>query len=574
MRPILFDRLTIYNNQGESSVINFSKNKNGNLTILYGPSDTGKTWALKSIGIALGKKWVDLLPEEYNSIELEMNIGDTRVKTQRYRRNNSINVSIDDSPFEIVPINKHNNELNSKFSKILEFGFDKTLIKNNNNNRSKFSWLSLIDLFIHTSGIDTEDSVLKNEQSQIYTLTRLNYLFNGNSFEDYVEKKESDRSVSVFNYLDSRIKKVEKQLSEYKKTGSKDSENIDELVSQEEHLLTDIQLVNEQLKELRNNIKSKESEIDILKMDIDKYKILSRQYESKTQRLNFIADAIVNEGHSSPICPICHNNMKLDVNAPDLSSVIAEFEVNANRLEDLNKLLISLENRYSEIRKEYSELKDSEIKTESELKQYKSEYARVSEIIKSICEVSDSRAERIRLGVELDSLLLQKKANPKIKYNQFQSKNIDQSFKDLVLKELRVALGQCFGYSNIELDTQWNPIIDNKSKSTHGSGYCSIINALTLLAIALVLKRNGSSPGFIVIDSPLTAFSENKNENNIASNFLKYLYACSQEIQIIIADNNENIADELKKDYGESTILFTKSNQGRYGLLSNYTSNI
>ncbi|AMH94594.1 hypothetical protein AR505_0873 [methanogenic archaeon ISO4-H5] len=571
MKTILFQCLTIYNRRGEPSVIDFATGSTGSLTVIYGPSDTGKTWALKCIGIALGRTWDNTLPDSYVSVKLKMRVGDAKVIIRRQRSDNNLEISKNGSPFEQIPISKSKEELNSKLSEIMDFNFDRDLIKNTRNERSKFSWLSLVDLFTYTSDIDSEDSILKGKQSYISTLTRLNYLFNGDVFDKYIDKKESDRSKSVYDYLNQRIKTLQIMLSNLDSEDGQNLENISDLLSHEDNLLAEIQKLNEQLDGVRNEIRTKDIEKNTVSMDIDKYRILRNQYNSKAQRMNFIADAIANERNSAHLCPICHSNMKIDLNTPELSSVIKEYQNNVNRSEELNVLLSSLENRYLDICRDYSNLKNLEGDLEFNIKQHKTDYAEVSALIKGVCDGAETRAKGIRAKLELESLQSQLSKNPEIKYEAFESKCINQLFKELVENELSDSLKKCFGYSDIKLDNQWNPILDNKAKSTHGSGYRGLINSLTLLAIAVVLKRNGSFPGFIIIDSPLTAFSENNNKSCIALRFLEYLKNCSKEIQIIIAENNENIANELETKYNDNTIFFTKSNNGRYGLLNDYS---
>ncbi|MBQ1067327.1 hypothetical protein [Micromonospora sp. D75] len=134
-----------------------------------------------------------------------------------------------------------------------------------------------------------------------------------------------------------------------------------------------------------------------------------------------------------------------------------------------------------------------------------------------------------------------------------------------ILEEWRIPELRHVSFDSETCDINMNGI----PRSAHGKGMRAILHAAFTVGLAQwCIMRDLPHPGFVVLDSPLVTYKQPEGAederimgNDVASHFFRYLASRFLGQAVIL----ENVAPPTDID-GEATIYqFTKSNRGRYG---------
>lgn len=114
-------------------------------------------------------------------------------------------------------------------------------------------------------------------------------------------------------------------------------------------------------------------------------------------------------------------------------------------------------------------------------------------------------------------------------------------------------------------------VIAGKSRSAFGKGLRAITHAaFTLGLLAFCRTRQTPHTGFVVLDSPLLAYREpdgtedDLTGTDLQEQFYSYLEALPSEIQVIVVENTDPPITIMER---EQSLMFSKNpHQGRYGL--------
>lgn len=596
--------------------------KNG-LNIIYGPTDTGKTYIYQCIKYLLGSNTLPKkIPEnsDFHDAYLE-------IKSLYYnsiftlKRTFSKNkISIYDCPFSEIEKDTESITVNTRGSKnlistkLLEFsGINpdtkiKTHIREN-----KYRNIAIRDLLyfslVTEMGIITDDSLITTGQytSKTVELNLFYYLISAQhtSYLTYLsDQKSSKKKKQVQNKVEASNILIAELIDETKRellTLEKIKSNNE--VSYSEELL----FVTSEIEEQSSKLKSTFENIEKLKTRkmmnrelLKRFKLLTEQFNSDLQRLEFILEGgeIISK-LAIENCPTCggklvsdrHSRHRDPESIQDINSEVLFASYNAEKkkillnLNDLTMTINNLENEnhiinhdISILEKRYHDIKeriDEELKPTRTSLENKINRAVDEKLIKEKIGYLKQKLYRFQLEVSDSNQIENNKSA-----NQSSSNNIkyliDNHLDQLCKIMNSYLLDMSFpdvkhGNENVEFDSTANDfIINGKARSVYGKGYRAVIYSVFLVSFMKFCRDNNLPHiGFVVIDSPLTTYQEKENElpeekvpEDLKERFINTL-SNEKNLQIIIFENKFQIPT-----IDINCIEFTRDrNRGRYGFM-------
>lgn len=432
------------------------------------------------------------------------------------------------------------------------------------------TWRSLFNLFFISEEIIKSKEILKRENGITYSLTSLNYLYDGTLFskDGYNYTNEIKKNV-----LKSILEEKESELTLLTEKTSCDSNNKTiALVDKIDSLYSKIVELSNLYDDICAKINDLQSIIANQHMDRDKYSLLKKQYTSKIDRLNFIMDGYANsDQYVLKSCPICHQHTQLDVDPNFYNSIYSDYLKLKKRLKDLDELIIEIDKQINQDNYELSELIKKSKDIEDERNENRNNYQKCISQLETFKEIEMEIHKKTFLTEDIVTLKEKIQHIDSSKSKQFGLDNISIELRNEVENELKKSMRMIFDKTDVILNTHFEPNIGEHDKNFNGSGYVGIINSLIMIAIAKVLSQKNAFHGILLLDSPLTSFSDIDDDTSMkVKKFMDYISECSSLFQIIISDNNKDIPYAVQGNDAIMFIEFTKSNKGRYGFLRNY----
>lgn len=593
------------------------------LNIIYGPTDTGKTYIYQCIKYLLGSNILPKrIPENFDFhdayLEIKSLYYNSIFTLKRTSSKNKINIY--DCPFSEIEKDTKSISVNTRGSKniistkLLEYsGINpdtkiKTHIREN-----KYRNIAIRDLLhfslVTETGIITDDSLITTGQYTSKTVElNLFYYFISAQHTSYMtylsDRKSSKKKKKVQNQIEDSNSLIAELIEETKR----------ELLTLEETKYTDGESYSEELffvtseiDEQSNNLKSTFENIEKLKTKklmnfelLRRFKLLTEQFNSDLQRLEFILEGgeIISK-LTIENCPTCGEKLILDkhLGHSNLESIqVINSEVlfasyNAEKkkiLLNLNDLIMTINNlehenhiithEISVLEKMYQVIKE---KIDEELKPTR------TSLKNKINRVVDEKLIKEKIGYlkqQLHRFQSQISNSNQIENNSPANQSssddtiysVDNHINQLCEIMNSYLLEMSFpdvkvGNEIVKFDSNANDfIINGKARSVYGKGYRAIIYSVFLVSF-MKFCRNNSLPhiGFVVIDSPLTTYQEKENElpeekipEDLKERFINTL-SSEKNLQIIIFENKFSIPTT-----DINCIEFTRDRKrGRYGFM-------
>lgn len=578
------------------------------LNVIYGASDTGKTFLLQTIDFMLGAKEIRDIPEikGYTDILLGIEISNNEKFTIARKANGGDFTVFEGLHREIAPEltgeklkSKHKDGKTDTISAFLLDKInlnDKRLKRNIRGDTNSLSFRNLSHLII----IDEEQ--IQKQISPILTgqhisktpeISLFNLLLTGidNSYLEYKPKNESG-SVSDL----AKVQILDELILELKgsfRDNDPDEKAINSQLAKLEITLSSLKedmLINEGefnklailLNELKNkniDLHERDSEIKAL---ISRFSLLEKHYLSDLSRLEALTEAgSFLQSFESIDCPLCGgSNLKDCEDKHVYSGIIEASKAEYQKIEFLkNDLTLSI----SKLEKEKNDIAihiDDNAQTITELEKKMN----MQNPIK--IEMMDQYAEVLSIKVSLENSLkiLEQIYSYEEKKKLMTAKPIEENIPELEL-EPEVDKTDIFAkkVGNILLNwgvtndkkvtfdpTQNDLMIDAKPRTSRGKGMRSITHAAFTVGLLEYCKEQElPHPGFIILDTPLLAYREPDSDdeqlfkNGVDEKFYNYLQGITDR-QIIIIENNDP-PESIKEQ--KFTRYFSKSSsQGDYGL--------
>lgn len=589
------ERIIVTGSGKTDSIIELSNGVN----IIYGPSNTGKTYIVKCIDYMFGSEREPIdISTGYQYIKIIVRTQCGTITMSRKIGENKIEVS-----------SKDNNVLSGKYAtKASRTNYDKTInsvwlsligindlhlvISNENYKKQILSWRTFSHMFMltETKIISEYSAILSGrDTSNTAVIASLIFLLSGQDFAETETKDTKEIKEVKKNAVKAYINKELFRLSERNQellAQLKENPNIDiaveiekimaEISTNEKRINSSIeenQKILAQLYEKNENL----SECNVL---LNRYDELTTQYDADLKRLNFIVDGEANLNASfSTHCPFCDGEVVVKKNQNYIDAAKSDYKkikLQAKDLESASKELrsekLSLEQEIGTLmakKKSMEELIEKELKPQVfNLKEKLSAYKDAIECQKEIDILKKLSEQKTADMIENDT---DEESELKFKVKE----HLDYSFINELSNGIKSFLENC-NYDNLLSvifdKADMDIVINGKKKSSNGKGYNAYFNS----AVAIVLSRYMESkakysPDFLVLDSPILSLKENeikKPSETMRNTLFENIVDNQKGIQTIVIENE--IPEINYKD--ANIIHFTKEkNNGRYGFLLDVT---
>lgn len=608
MGRLTLTHLTLIGANVPSASVDFSPH----LTIIHGPSDTGKSFIIDAIDFVLGAKELKKIPEcdEYSRVLLGLKLPDgNRITLVRAIDGSKIGLYRADirgeplhHPDESLSV-KHSAKNTSNLSRFLlgQIGLDeKRVRKNSRNETHMLSFRDLMRLCIigetkmqaeEAPGISgryvnktKENSILKllltgedDSALEIVPSTQEQQRLRG-ARQEVVER--------ILGQLEIKLKDVAEPTElkdQFAKLNSAISEHtamVSELTKQRGRLLAD-----------RTRIEDEERTHQVDYSDAvtlrERFELLRRQYESDIARLEMIAEAGNLLGYfRQGTCVLCgaepaDQHLNIDC-AGSTTSFGLSIEAETKKTRDLHKDLLvtidSVNERSKILREAVRTARDNSSRLQKEIEQLD---AKIEPHRGNLSDLLAKRSEVERhLGwheqVEFFEAIIHEIASETVTQvaTAVTSLNLTavREFSAEISKRLRqwnYPDADFVRYDRNELDI----IAGDQKRAAHGKGVRAILHAAFSLGLAqYCFDRKLPHPGFVMLDSPLVTYrppDHSRDDDAEPPEDVVRAFYCdlhdNLDGQVIIV---ENIGPPDPLTLGAVSIRFTKQvGDGRYGFL-------
>lgn len=575
------------------SIIELSNGVN----IIYGPSNTGKTYIVKCIDYMFGSEREPIdISTGYQYIKIIVRTQCGTITMSRKIGENKIEVSSNDNN---VPSGKYatkasrtnyDKTINSVWLSLIGINDLHLVISNENYKKQILSWRTFSHMFMltETKIISEYSAILSGrDTSNTAVIASLIFLLSGQDFAETETKDTKEIKEAKKNAVKAYINKELFRLSERNQellAQLKENPNIDiaveiekimaEISTNEKRINSSIeenQKILAQLYEKNENL----SECNVL---LNRYDELTTQYDADLKRLNFIVDGEANLNASfSTHCPFCDGEVVVKKNQNYIDAAKSNYKkikLQAKDLESASKELrsekLSLEQEIGTLmakKKSIEELIEKELKPQVfNLKEKLSAYKDAIECQKEIDILKKLSEQKTADMIENDT---DEESELKFKVKE----HLDYSFINELSNGIKSFLENC-NYDNLLSvifdKADMDIVINGKKKSSNGKGYNAYFNSVVAIVLSRYMESKAKySPDFLVLDSPILSLKEKetkKPSETMRNTLFENIVDNQKGIQTIVIENE--IPEINYKD--ANIIHFTKEkNNGRYGFLLN-----
>ena len=577
------------------SIIELSNGVN----IIYGPSNTGKTYIAKCIDYMFGSEREPIdISTGYQYIKIIVRTQCGTITMSRKIGENKIEVSSNDKN---VPSGKYatkasrtnyDKTINSVWLSLIGINDLHLIISNENYKKQILSWRTFSHMFMltETKIISEYSAILSGrDTSNTAVIASLIFLLSGQDFAKAETKDTKEIKEAKKNAVKAYINKELFRLSERKQelmAQLKENPNIDIAVEIEKiiaEISTNEKRINNSIEENQKilaQLYEKNENLSECNVLLNRYDELTTQYDADLKRLNFIVDGEANLDSSfSTHCPFCDGEVVVKKNQNYIDAAKSDYKkikLQARDLESASKELrsekISLEQEIGTLiakKKSIEELIEKELKPQvSILKEKLSAYKDAVECqieIDILKKLSDQKtADMIENDTDEESEL-------KFKVKE----HLDYSFINELSNGIKSFLENC-NYDNLLSvifdKADMDIVINGKKKSSNGKGYNAYFNSVVAIVLSRYMESKAKySPNFLVLDSPILSLKEKKTKKpseTMRNTLFENIVDNQKGIQTIVIENE--IPEINYKD--ANIIHFTKEkNNGRYGFLLDVT---
>lgn len=576
------------------------------LTIIAGPSDTGKSCIFRCIDYALGasnkEENIPLDPiDGYNTIKLVLEthkgiINLTRISGKPTTVVETDIEGIESGEYVLKPQKKNSKTINELLLKIIDAPTDLTLPSNEEGKPSAFTWRTIKQAFIFDEErADKAKSILLPVQNQPLFIASLIFFMTNNTLAEYKDDKEGQtikkaKRNAIIGYIKDHKQDLIKKKKEFEEKITSMTENnvaIEDKITELNNQLRDTNFAIDEIairiKTLTSDSIEIQTRLSKNKALLSKYDELESQYNTDISRLSFIVEneELIKSSKRKIKCPFCESEIiphdhssYIEASQAELVKVIN----NNNELQETRVELIDLIEDDEALLIDYQEQID-ECKTQLNTTLLP-QRTKIIEIINGYTEYIQTLG--ILSFMELNDGELDKDIK---KYEDEESNGITPfKAKELLYQILKDSITlyateilTTVGYSNINSiefnEKSMDLVINNKRKINRGKGYKAFTNSILLLAFEKYIHENSArNTHFFIFDSPLKGLDLGESVDdtqNIRKGYFQYLINLETNDQIVIFENTKHHElPDLEVDDKTKIYKFTqKENEGRYGFL-------
>jgi len=567
------------------------------LNIIYGPSNTGKSYVIECIDYIFGLKGNPFLPEEtgYDTIFMEVT-SDSGCSITLSRKLNTKKINVSSNSPDVDRGEYSVKEISNLFLKLIGIENAPKVIKSQDFRTQNLTWRTILHTFLIKEGdIFKRESIFTNSgfNNKTAVLSSILYYLTGKSStdENQGESKEirEAKKAAVIQYINT----VVTALSERK------GELTDQLLAlSAEDIEIKITALFDTMASIEAQISSVTAEIQtksktILSLDeqlqedsflLDRYQALETQYCADIKRAEFIVDGEAHARGKKRVdkCPFCagdipeqkHRSYKkaaeqeivfLHQQLDDLlqakSDLEKEIETTTIRRNELSSEIQALSKKLSDVlQPEFGKLKNL-------LAQYQKALDIKNEIhfIEETAGALNSDAQDVEKDTE----------NPKYDAEE----HFDKSFFADITEKLDEALrlSNYPDYLSARLAAKkFDIVVNGQEKASEGKGFRAFLNTVLAFSLMKYLSEKAVyAPNMLVLDSPILSLSEKSGDegtnDSMKAGLFRYIKTHCGTAQVIIAENNIPDIDYT----GVNLVPFSKNKvTGRYGFLADMTASM
>lgn len=589
MADFYIEKLVVKGAGKKDAVAEFDKE----LTIISGPSNTGKTTIIRCIDYIFGS---DNLPfaraTGYDTIMLFVTTENGSIQFTRKLESNKIDVVSSDDRIESATYKDRNatksmQPISKVWLALIDIEDDHDIIANENFRPQHLTWRTLLPaILIKERQIERESSILmpeggaKSIQGRTAFLSALLFLIYGNDFSNF-DKRESKkeraiRKAAVEKYINKELSGVaDRKQSILDMIKAFDGLDVQKEIDSAVQALSDIEerisdaMSNSQY--ILSSMMAKKERLTECQMLISRYAALKTQYSADIKRLSFIVDGETVMQHVShdATCPFCDGKMPTQKTESYVEAARSELSRIVTQYNDLTDAEKDIKQQIQELQVEIALLAEQKGNIEELIA------GELKPQAKSLAETIDTYRVYIQLNNELEVIHrladgwntdlrdMQKEDESEIKYkpmdkfdDQFWS-GMDAALTEILTKcNYTPLVSARFSKSSFDLE------INGQSKAvTQGKGYCSILNTIVVMAFRKFMKENAVyNPGLHIIDTPLHGIDEgtkNETSESVQNALFQYFIDSREMGQLIIVENKRTLPKLNYEQNGVNRIIFT-----------------
>jgi hypothetical protein len=591
------------------------------LNVLWGASDTGKTFLVEAIDFMLGSgDQLKDIPERqgYESVELGLSTSSAKdytlirgIQGGDFLRFDGLLNGVKPNPKDAVKLARaHSSTKTNNLSRWLlqEMGLDqkKILWSKDSGELRNLGFRALAHLCVITAqDISKASSPIEGGQYQDRTREYgvFKLLLTGTDDASVIDAPKSTKLAGVLSSVEPEV--LKQMLSYYQDELAKLTDEPDELDAIDKNIQEQLNEVQSSLADMEgqladktkerrevftrfSTITSRASEISELQA---RFRLLDEQYSTDLRRLLAIEETgqyfILLTVNTCPLCGATSEHQKTDTDCD--GNVSAVTQAAAAEIAKIKLLQKELHDTVSVLAKESAAIASERITMEKDLRRLQKnidaalspEFSQArktySDLIEKRSSVRNAIAAYKRV-TDTQAKIAQNASYKPVKevdeevapVAQYLPKSTLDEFSGLVQSILQEwhfpnATNTYFDEGKRDL------VIGGKPRGSRGRGLCAITHsAFTIGLLDYCRLREMPHPGFVVLDSPLLAYKEPAGDDeNIAGTDLKqrfyeHLIEFIGAQQLFIVENTEPPHDILKTINHET---FTGNpNEGRYGL--------
>lgn len=582
------------------------------VTVIHGPSDTGKSFIVDAIDFALGAKELKEIPERegYSRVLLGLELpSGERITLARSVDGGSISLYRSDvriepsTPADETLIAKHSATRKNNVSRFLldQVGLDeKQVRKNARNETHMLSFRDLIRLcLIGETEMQAEvaPGFSGNPVNKTKEVSTLKLLLTGedDSALTAVPSAQEQRRLRgaqqevierMLGQIEAQLQGVagptelKAQLGRLNATIDKHGATVGNLTEQRSQLLV-------KLNELQSADVGQRSEYSDATVLRQRFALLQKQYENDLARLEMIVEAGNLLGYfRSGTCVFCgadpssqHLDPACDGTANNFgASVDSETQKTKELLDDLRVTMGSLDARIDALRKSINAIHRDTLSLQQSVKaldvRMKPEKGSLRELLAKRSEIEKHLVlyEQVKTFEDMIRRIVDE--------TQPEVATAIGGLSPTAVRDLSAEITQRLAEwtypsaASVRYDRNELDIIDgDQPRSAHGKGVRAILHAAFTLALAqYCFDRELPHPGFVVLDSPLVTYrppdqsteTDGEPPEGVVRAFYRDIQA-NFDGQIIIMENTDPLEALGTR---ERDIRFTKhADEGRYGFL-------
>lgn len=559
----------------EDAIVKFTRGFN----LIEGLSNHGKTMVVQFIEYAFGgrnqKDSLSLNIEGTNyatvKVTLQTEQGEVELARNLVENKSTVKVISQDKRLlsgDYTANSSTDKKLNIGIAllQLIDIPTDLYLPKNEKRDPGHVSFNVLKPLWLlNENDMPKDDSVLLPSSNSGLFLSSLLYLLNGKQIDTY-DWREIEKRRIVRDYISGQIEMAEHKKAQLKQKSigneSKLQEELDNLTMQLDEVST---LVTDKLtksKKTFNQMSELNDKIVAADVTLSRYESLKGQYISDIKRLSFIVDGeVAFENIEEPLlCPVCgqpvinvENETKhVEAARKELSRTLALLNDLEQATASLAEEKISLQKRYADLEKErnaiQAELDEKLYPCLAKMKAAEKDYREQIEVVSQVKVFDDLLG---KWTSKINDLTNEGIPEKEVKFKPKQE--LGEKFYD-DMGEILNSLLEKGNYPKHHVATFGQVSFDimingNKKKVSHGKGFKSYLNSVTVMALSEYINKNALyKPEFLIIDTPLEGLSEKYSENpneSMKHGIFELFIERGKNYQTIVVENPDHLPNDI-----------------------------